>query len=421
MVAGANGLHMLSQWTFGVFLNCARTVSQFTDADWDAWRWVTVRAPHAGESESLFWDVAALRTADTLVLHTPRVGFMTTPAFLANWPTNTSNQARVTTNQTMIVALGLAFDDRGVTVPLQSSGDDAAHAQPGTTCYACHQTLDPMRDFFRQSYTYGYGRRPDSAQTGIPTVASFSVLGSTPVEGNGIVALANAIAQHPRFAIAWTQKLCRFANSISCDETDPEFLRVAALFAASNHDFKTLVRELFSSPLVTGATPTPSTLKQGIVVSIARKDALCLSLQNRLGLGDVCGLVGTAPSAKLGQLVSAIPGDGYSRGAEEPLIPTDPNLFFQSAVDNLCVLLSTTLVKQDPSAHYPVAQPDAALDDFVKTVMGVPTNDPRSPPLREVLRRHYDDALTAGELPGDALRSTFVTACSSPLSVSSGL
>src|SRR6516162_9489579 len=110
---------------------------------------------------------------------------MTTPAFFANWPTNTSNQARATTNQTMIVALGLAFDDRGVTVPVMSSGSDAMHAMPGTVCYGCHQTLDPMRDFFRESYTYAYSSRYATQQAGIPTTGTFTVLASPPVTGTG--------------------------------------------------------------------------------------------------------------------------------------------------------------------------------------------------------------------------------------------
>ena len=53
--------------------------------------------------------------------------------------------------------------------------------------------------------------------------------------------------------------------------------------------------------------------------------------------------------------------------------------------------------------------------------MGVPASDERAPLLRGILTRHYDAALAAKEKPADALRSTFVLACSSPLAVSSGL
>src|SRR5436853_7242071 len=111
------------------------------------------------------------------------------------------------------------------------------HAQPGSPCYACHQTLDPMRDFFRESSTYFYSKRYTSGMMGIPTMATFTAAGSAPVTGTGIGALANAIAAHPRFPIAWVQKLCRFANSISCSEDDPEFMRIVEAFKASNFTF----------------------------------------------------------------------------------------------------------------------------------------------------------------------------------------
>jgi hypothetical protein len=362
-----------------------------------------------------------MRTANELVLETPRVGFMTTPAFFANWPTNDSNQARVTTNQATIVALGLAFDDRGVTVPVQSSAGDMGHAEPGTVCYACHQTLDPMRDFYRQSYTYFYSRRLDPAADMIPAKGTFSVAGSAPVSGNGVGDLAAALAAHPRFAIAWTQKLCRFANSSSCSETDPEFARVAKAFVDSGFAWKTLVRELLSSPLVTYAAPTQSATDNGAAVSIARHDSLCTSLSNRLMVGDLCGLYATVKDKRAANLTTAVPTDGYARGAEEPLMPRDPNLFFSSATENLCALLAARVVDAGAASLYKSAEKDAALHGFVGTVMGVPTSDPRAAGLFAILSKHDDAAIAAGATPTDALRSTFVVACSSPLSVSMGL
>ena len=88
-----------------------------------------------------------------------------------------------------------------------------------------------------------------------PPTATFTVDGSPPVMGRGIATFARALAEHPRFAAAWTQKLCQFANSESCDPEDPELQRVAAAFRDSGFDFKVLVRELFSSPLVTFVAP----------------------------------------------------------------------------------------------------------------------------------------------------------------------
>jgi hypothetical protein len=402
---------------------CGTTDSQFSDQDFTDWRMITVRQPVAPDEEkTTFWDIPRIRAASELVVQTPRVGFMTTPAFFANWPTNSSNQARVTTNQTMIVALGLAFDDRGITVPVQSSAGDAAHAQPGTVCYACHQTLDPMRDFFRESYTYLYSTRFDSAKGQIPPTGTFNVPGEDQsVAGTGIRDLAQAIIKSPRFATAWTQKVCRFANSTSCSEEDPEFLRIAQVFRDSTFDFKIMMREMLSSPLVTFASPTKSAQDQGIVIGIARKDTLCASLGNRLGILDLCGTLGISRDVHAENLATAIPGDGYARGAEAPLMPHDPNLFFASATENMCNLLAARLVDAGAGSRYTSAAKDEALADFVTSVMGVPPSDARASGLRAILGKHFDGATAAGQAPSDALRSTFVLSCSSPLSVSSGL
>src|SRR5690242_10885680 len=75
------------------------TFSRFEDADWDDWRMIRIRPPEAGEERAIFWDLPGFRINEELLLNTPRVGFMTTPAFLANWPTNLSNLARVTINR----------------------------------------------------------------------------------------------------------------------------------------------------------------------------------------------------------------------------------------------------------------------------------------------------------------------------------
>ena len=96
-----------------------------------------------------------------MVVTLPRAGFFTTPAFFANWQTNGSNQHRVTMNQTLIVALGKSFDGNGSTVPISENGLDEEHASD-PACYACHRTLDPMRQFFRQSFTIQYGQQTDA-------------------------------------------------------------------------------------------------------------------------------------------------------------------------------------------------------------------------------------------------------------------
>ena len=113
-------------------------------------------------------DDDVLRSTDParrheLVLSIPRVGFFGTPAFFANWQTNTSNQMRVTMNQTLIVALGASVDGTDDTTAPQNPppGLDGVHAaQPA--CLRCHQTLDPTRSIFAASYSWNYHDQLDT-------------------------------------------------------------------------------------------------------------------------------------------------------------------------------------------------------------------------------------------------------------------
>jgi hypothetical protein len=402
--------------------------SQFTDADWNTWKMVEIRPPAAAEERTLFWDLPRMRDPNTkqLVLAMPRVGFMTTLAFFANWPTNPSNSYRVTTNQALIVALGKSFDDRTTTVQVSETSVDADHVTPGTACFACHQVLDPMRDFFKQSYSLTYFQQLDLAnkRNPIPATATFTVDGSS-VTGNGVPAFARAMADHPLFPIAWARKLCQFANSSECQEDDPELIRVAGKFRDSHFDFPTLVREVFSSPLVTYTKSTKTAEQIGVTIGIARREALCARLSVRLNLPDVCNLKGesTLPRnliTSTTNLSAGVAGSTYARADVQPVTPHDPNLFFASATEKLCMMLAGYLV-ETTTGPWKVATRDAAFDDYVGVLMGVPASDERAPLLRGILARHYDAAVAAKEKAPDALRSTFVLACSSPLAVSSGL
>jgi len=137
--------------------------------DFDDWTLVTIRAPKAPETTTAFYDLPTLRAATELVLGTPRTGFFSTPAFFANWQTNTSNQMRVTLNQTLIVALGAQVDGTDATVPATTPGLDRDHAT-SAACVACHQTLDPLRSIFAATYSWNYHAQADplfSAQKGL--------------------------------------------------------------------------------------------------------------------------------------------------------------------------------------------------------------------------------------------------------------
>jgi hypothetical protein len=404
----------------------------FTDADFTDWHLVSIRQPKAGEATTSFYDLAGLRAAKELVLNVPRIGFFSTPAFFANWSTNTSNLYRVTMNQTLIVSLGRSFDGTNSTVPVSETGLDSEHAAPGTACYACHQTLDPMKQLLTQTFSLFYHEQTDAMKAAQSGVFTFS--GTSQVE-DGAGALAASLASHPSFAAAWAQKLCTFADSAPCTDTDPEFQRVVSAFQASHLDWKTLVRELFSSPLVTGAADTATADDRGMPVSVARRDHLCGALELRLGISDPCGVSGlpglTGAQNTIATLARGLPSDGYSRGAETPVLPADSSLFFRSGTENICrhladqmvdVAASTSATNPTPASRNQSTAPDAAIADLVANLMGLPDGDPRAADAKQILTEHYQAALaTTGIKPKDALKSTFVLACTAPSTISVGL
>ena len=221
-----------------------------------------------------------------------------------------------------------------------------------------------------------------------------------------------------------TQKLCYFANATGCLESDAEFRRVAHDFEASNYNFPSLVKELFSSPLVTGASQTDTFNDGGVLVSIARKDQLCASLRNRLGQ-DVCALSAPLPTSAQNttiKIATAIPADAFSRGSEIPITASDPTLFFRAATEMLCENVATQVV--DASSGTSVfASSDAqgAMAKMVTDIMGYPPSASHYGDALGVLKEHYSAVMGAKNTATNALRSTFVLACESPTSLSFGL
>jgi hypothetical protein len=395
---------------------------QWTAADWNDWRLVTIEQSSASEGASpVFYDIPSLRSSFQMRLRTPRVGFFGTLAFQANWATNAANVNRVTANQVLIVALGKSFDGNDTTVPLFDSTLDSQHATPGSNCYNCHQTLDPFRQFFRQSYSLYYRDQTDASQRRQP--AMFAVDGVR-AGGEGVADLAKILAEHPRFATAWTQKLCHWANSIPCMENDPEFERVAGVFRRSGYKWKTLVRELFSSPLITMAGTTRTSETRGVSLSVARRDHLCVALSKRLSISDLCAMTTPEPdslSSAIRRYAAFIPVDGYDRGLELASLSTDPNPFFRISTESMCILLSDRVVDAGGMSPYSSLDPKAAIADFVQTIMALPPSDPRATEARQILQEHFDASKSSGASASEALKSTFTLACASPSSVLMGL
>ena len=391
-----------------------------TASDYNDWRPVTITTatPANPSNLNLFYDIPKLRSTTAIVLDIPRVGFFSTPSFFANWPTNVNNLARVTMNQTLITALGLSFNPEYASTPLTESGLNTQHADPKSVCYGCHKSLDPMREFFRRTYSLTYHEQLNPME--LMDVASFDFAGVTVGGGdNTAESLSAILAQHSYFPGAWVQKLCVWANSAACAEKDPEFQRIVTAFTDSKLSFKALVREMMASPLVTAAQHTATFDTRDPIVSLARHDHFCQALQVRLGI-DACNLPASKVAKQVKLLSSNLPADGYNRGAQLPNLVSAPGLFHRSTVENLCQYVSTQVVDV-ANAKYQSATKDAAIADLVANLLGLPAADDRAAPMTQLLNDHYAAAIAAGGKPTDALRSTFVLACTAPLITGIGL
>jgi hypothetical protein len=388
------------------FVNCMNSGQYrfddtlLTAADFSDWHFVDIDIAESAQAVPIFYDLERLRAMTTISLRQPRLGFFTTPAFLANWETNEDNQFRVTTSQSLIVALGKLFSPADATQPVRLDGLASEHAAPGTTCYGCHQFLDPMREYFAQGFSYSF-QRPEKPSSITP---SFAFQGYVH-DGGGMDDFAQALVDHPSFAGGWAQKLCYWANSQPCNEKDPEFLRVAQAFADGNFSFKALLVELMSSPLVTGSAFTESFRSSEPFVSITRKQHLCQLLTARLGVPDACGVAAS--------FAGLVPEDEFSRGAAEPVQTAVTGLFHYAAVEKLCQRLATKLVGNTAGMPFSPEQPELALDTFVDELMGLGAGHPRHDAVRARLGEHFESAkIGAGAVT--ALRSSFIVACVSP-------
>jgi len=421
-----------------------------TTGDLTDWQWVTINHNSSATTRpaTLSFQLPTLRTWTSMSLSLPRVGFYTTPAFLALWNTNDSNQHRVTANQTLLVALGQALSSANSITPLSMSGLDNAHSVAGSECLGCHKLLDPLRQFWATEYDFndrndfpaanrftGGGANPRPSATG--GVLAFDDVNAT---GGNMYALGPLLMQVTdsqvsgqtvsRFAMAVTQQLCYYANSSGCLETDPEFRRVAIAFQNDNYQFPTLIRELFSSPLVTNATTTMTTEQNGVTISISRRDQICASLSNRLGIADVCSLGVPLPSSTQSatlKIVNSVATDAFSRGSEIPVTPADPTLFYRAASEMLCENVAAKVVDATGSMYQSASYANA-ISDMVARVVGYSPADAHYAMAVQILTEHYNNALASSQNSGsaaskatNALRSTFALACQSPTSLSFGL
>ncbi|MDP9148458.1 MAG: hypothetical protein M3O36_00740 [Myxococcota bacterium] len=398
---------------------------QLTASDFSDWTLVTIRTPNAGEPTTSFYDLPSLRSASELVLSVPRIGFFSTPAFFANWQTNISNQMRVTMHQTLIVATGSSIDGTDLTTAPATPGTDPTHDAP-TDCFGCHKILDPTRSIFSASWSWNYHSQLDPVWSSQPGLFAFRGV-IQPVASLGD--FGNLLASHPLVGSGWVQKLCYYVNSAPCDASDPEFQSLVSVFQSSGYSWNTLVKTLVMSPITTNTSETKTRQTNGEVVAVSRRDHLCAALNARLGFSDACGLDALGKrgaTTTIPEIVSGLPSDAYGRGAVAPLLPNRPTLFFRAGIENICEAVAAQVVDAAAAPagvkQWSSAQPDAALSDFVSTVMALTPSDPRAAPLQALLKSHFTAALqTAGVTATEALRSTFVVACLAPSTVSIGL
>lgn len=400
---------------------------QLTPDDFSAWKMVTVREAAPGEATTAFYDLPTLRSSTELVLRIPRVGFFTTPAFFANWQTNTSNQMRVTTNQALIVALGSSIDGTDQTVTPDTPGLDAQHA--GTPdCIGCHRTMDPTRSIFASAYSWNYHVQTEGAFASQKGLFAFRGVVQNVAT---VFDLGDTLAAHPLFPAAWVQKLCYYANSSTCQTDDPEFVRLVSGFQKSDYSWNGLVHDFFASPLTTNAKRTATTEKSGSgVVAVARRDHICAALDARFGLDDICGLDVTAkPAVKtvVPEIAAGLPSDGYGRGAVAPILPNQPTLFYRAGMENICEAIAKLVIDAPANAALPnvhtwtSTDPDSAIAEFVSLVMGLGSKDPRATPAKQILTSHFTAAKSGGATASNALKSAFVTACLAPSATSIGM
>jgi len=377
-------------------------------SDFNDWRTIELKETDDPSVVPVFWDVLTFRAASELNVTLPRVGFMTTPAFLANWATNEDNQFRVAASQTMITALGREFSAGDLTEPMTLSGLAEEHAEPGTSCYGCHTLLDPMRNYFSQGFDIDYQRPAES----LDAHAGFAFRGESS-EGGDLYDFAAQVASHPLFAAAWVQKLCYYANSQACDESDPEFERIRSAFVSSGFDFKALIVELFSSPLVTGSSYTETYDSRQWLISITRQNHLCRLLDEHLGYDDVCG--------EGSSFIGLIPQDEFSRGQAAPVQTAVTGSFHFAAVDSLCTRLGVRLVGDQEGRPFGLQDEAASLELMVHALMGLPEGHSRREEWISTLSAHYEAAREAGAGRTQAMRSSFTLACTSPEVMALGL
>ena len=419
-------------------------LSQFahlTESDYNDWRYVTfVQSNTPAEYENSSAFAAQLRdiaNGGSLALRFPRVGFFSSPAFFEMWATNIDNLFRVTASQTLIAALDASFNPSDATPHLSEDGIDQDHADPSTTCYQCHRHMDTMKLIFDNFQSI----RHRSIEVQSEQQATFSFLGVSSVMAS-IDDFASLIANHPRFATAWVQKLCMWANSQRCEENDEEFIRLANYFSNNQFNMSLLVRAFFSSPLFTATELTKTHEDTEYQISMARSNHFCRAMEQRaLALNVQYNTTGTLNLCNRFYDFGIIPSDQLSRGSEDYVVPTQLTGFYSKSIESRCAGARTRVFASNSNKLINTSglSPEQLADALVQSLMGIPSNHPRYEAALNEMKDIYalathetactneeeiqtQDTISCGyDQPAFiAWRWMWFTACSSPDAISVG-
>lgn len=382
----------------------------FEPSDFTDWRTITLsQVPNSPYGNTSFASTDIIETMrnlqenQTLSLRAPRIGFFNTLAFKEQWQTNVDNQFRLNTNQTMIAALHMTYESGDPTQPHQLDGLDAEHAPTGSDCFGCHKNLDPMRNIFYLEYNPNNHRARQSPESFVPDFA----FQNHRVPVSNMAEFSAALADHPRFAMAWTEKVCQWFTSIPCDRNSQEMIDLANTFTQSNYSFNTLVRGIARSTLITQTTFDAQesfedkTAVPGSRVSIARGNHYCHALYQRLNeirtrraLPPVPNDVSTNLCERANNSVrvaaSIIPEDGVTRGEINFIQSSENDMMLAKAYDAFCDRSSNLVVGGGDNTTLRANNVDNSLDDMAEILLGIPSNASTYAETRTSLENLYD-------------------------------
>ena len=404
--------------------------------DFSDWKMVTIRPPVRARPSrrSTTCPRCARRTSSCSTM--PRVGFFSTPAFFANWQTNTSNQMRVTMNQTLIVGARR--------VGRRHRPDHAPDDHPGSTRRTPRQAgllrvppdarpdavdlrVDVLVELPRPDRRGVRRRRRGSS----PSAASCK-----PVDDARRLRDASS-PTHPLFArgLGAEALLLRELGAVRHERPGVPAHRRASSRARATRGTRSFA-SCSSSPLTTNAAPTKTPPTNGEVVAVVaarppvRRAQRAPRLRRRVRprrrepQGDVADDRSPRSSRACRPTATAA-------GRSLPVLPNEPTLFYRAGTENICERVAAAGHRRAPrqAAGAPgVKQWSSAAarrrDRRLRAASSwrLAPSDPR--------RRAGDDAAQGalhggarrrGATASDALKSTFVAACLAPSAVSIGL